>query len=349
MQLGDKMNSKDISVVVQGAIDKKLTPKCLKSIRKYLPEAEIILSTWEGSAVSGLDYDILLLNQDPSGYKHDFAIYNKTRSMNNFNRQLVSTCNGVLKASRKYCLKVRSDIILKNSDFLKYWDKFAIRNNEYKLFSHRVLCSSLFSREYSCQSGTGFPTSFHPSDFWLFGLTNDLKDYFINCPLQTEVEASNWDFKYPNRCPYATPLWKFAPEQFFCVNWVKKYYSNLQFEDWSDWNSQNIELSNNILYNNFIFLGLEQSGIYSAKYLGVEFDKSNIQGLITYQHFQEQYKNYCDKTFKLGKKKKDYKGKLKKHIEKLITPLCKIKSWLGEIFSVVYYIFMIVFTGWWKK
>lgn len=343
------INSKEIAVTVQGAIDKKLTPKCLKSIRKYLPKAQIILSTWEGSDIEGLDYDVLLLNQDPGGYKHDFAIYNKTRSMNNFNRQLVSTCNGVLKANKKYCLKLRSDIILKNSDFLTYWDKFEVQNNEYKLFSHRVLCSSLFSREYSCKYGTGLPVPFHPSDFWFFGLTEDLKDYFCDCPVQTKEEASNWNFKYPNRLPYSSMLWRFTPEQFFCVNWVKKYYPDLQFEDWSDWNPQNIELSNNILYNNFIFLGFEQSGIYSAKYFKAEFHKSIMQGLITYQHFQEQYKNYCDETFKLNRKKEYYKGKLKTHAEKFIAPFCKIKYWLSEVFSVIYYSLAVIFTRWWKN
>ena len=61
------MNFNDISVVVQGAIDKKLTPICLKSIRKYLPGAEIILSTWEGSDVENLDFDTIVLNHDPYG------------------------------------------------------------------------------------------------------------------------------------------------------------------------------------------------------------------------------------------------------------------------------------------
>ena len=55
------IKSEDISVVVQGAIDKFNTPKCLKSIRKVLPRAEIVLSTWEKSDVNGLDYDILVL------------------------------------------------------------------------------------------------------------------------------------------------------------------------------------------------------------------------------------------------------------------------------------------------
>ena len=139
---------------------------------------------------------------------------------------------------------------------------------KYTIFNHRVLCSSIYSRENSCQSGTGFPTPFHPSDFWFFGLAKDLTEYFINSQLQTEAEASFWNFKYPTRCPYITPLWRFSPEQYFCVNWVKKYYPDLQFDDWSDWNPKNIEFSKNILYNNFVFLGYEESGIYSKNILG---------------------------------------------------------------------------------
>lgn len=343
------ISNKDISVVVQGAIDKKLTPECLKSIRKYFPEAEIILSTWEGSDVSGLDYDILLLNQDPGGYKHDFAIYNEPRSINNCNRQLVSTKNGILKSNRTYCLKLRSDIVLKNSGFLEYWDKFEIRNSEYKLFNHRILCSSLFSREHSCQFGTGFPTPFHPTDFWFFGLTNDLKDYFCDCPLQTKEEASNWDFKYPNRLPYTSMLWRFAPEQFFCVNWIKKYYPDLQFEDWSDWNPKNIELSNNILYNNFIFLEFKQSGIYSQKHSWSFENSDKLQGLITYEHFQKQYKKYCNKNYIIKHKPKNYKAKLNNHFERLIIPFRNIRTWFSEIFSVMYYVVIVAFTYWWNN
>ncbi len=339
------INFKDISVVVQGAINKKLTPKCLKSIRKHLPGAEVILSTWEDTDVNGLDYDVLLLNQDPGGFKHDFAIYNKPRSMNNFNRQLISARNGVFKASRKYCLKLRSDLVLNNSNFLKYWGKFNKQNEKFKIFKHRVLCSSIYSREYSCQSGTGFPTPFHPSDFWFFGLTEDLKNYFSASPLQTPEEGGNWKFNYPNRLPYTSMLWRFAPEQFFCVSWVKKYYPTLQFDDWSDWNSANIELSNNILYNNFIFLDYQQSGIYAPKHKWAYENQNIIQGLINFQHFQKQYQQYCDISYKPEEYKKDYKSKLKKHFQKLIEPFNCIKNWFGEIFSVLYYSLAVVITG----
>ena len=62
----NNIDTKDISVVVQGAIDKGYTPLCLKSIIKYLPESEIILSTWEGREVDNLDYDVLILSEDPN-------------------------------------------------------------------------------------------------------------------------------------------------------------------------------------------------------------------------------------------------------------------------------------------
>ena len=91
------INSNEISVVVQGAIDKENTPKCLKSIRKVFPQAEIILSTWEGANVEGLDYDEVIFNKDPGGVKDPFV----PTFTNNLLRQMVSTKSGVKKAGRK--------------------------------------------------------------------------------------------------------------------------------------------------------------------------------------------------------------------------------------------------------
>lgn len=343
---------KDISVVVQGPIVPVLTQKCLESIHTFLPDAEVILSTWEGSDVSGLDYDIIVLSKDPGGIKHDYAIYNASRSMNNFNRQLISTQNGIKKTNRPYILKLRSDLELKNADFLTYWHSFPCRDSEYRLFTHRVLCGCLYSREHSCQAGLGYPTPFHPSDFWFFGCKEDICNYYLDCPAQSPEESGNWEFKYPNRCPYIQPLWRYAPEQWFCLYWVKKYYSNIHFDDWSDWNDINIKLSHKIMYNNFIFIGYEQSGIYSEKYFETELNKYSIQGLITYTKFEKQYKKYCDVLYtpqyipvKIYKNDiRDhkelitfYKMKLKKHIAAQLYPFHKFKKWTEEIFCILYY------------
>jgi hypothetical protein len=41
------MNGNEISVIVQAAVTKHYTIQALESIRSILPQAEIVLSTWE--------------------------------------------------------------------------------------------------------------------------------------------------------------------------------------------------------------------------------------------------------------------------------------------------------------
>ena len=113
------INSKDISVVVQGAIDKINTKLCLQCIRKQFPYAEVILSTWEGSNVSNLDYDIVLFNKDPGAA----LCSNAENVLNNVNREIVSTFNGIKQAKNKYILKIRSDLILNGKNILKCFFK----------------------------------------------------------------------------------------------------------------------------------------------------------------------------------------------------------------------------------
>lgn len=324
----------DISVVIQGAVG-TATQKCLTSVRRFLPEAEIVLSTWVGADTDALDFDILVQSQDPGGIRHDFAIQNVKNSSNNFNRQLLSTNVGLAKATRQYALKLRSDLILHGTGFLTYWDLFPARNQAYSFFKHRVLCGSLYAREHSDQYSNGFPLPFHPTDFWLFGFCEDLREYF-DCPQQTATEGGNWNYKYPNRIPYTTQLWRYAPEQCFCLNWVKKHRPGVCFEDWSDWNAENIELSNKILYNNFIFLGYKQSGIYSPKHLNAAKNEEEIQGLISYPHFLTQYKNYCDPLYPVPKTGRTPAVKLRKLTRKLLTLVRKLIKCLRRFISVGY-------------
>ena len=42
------IDSAEISVVVQGIIDGEKTKKCIESIRHFLPNSDIVLSTWGG-------------------------------------------------------------------------------------------------------------------------------------------------------------------------------------------------------------------------------------------------------------------------------------------------------------
>ena len=287
----NNIDTKDISVVVQGAIDKEYTKKCLKSIRKYLPGSEIILSTWEGSNIDELDYDVLVLNKDPGGKIFDFT----KNVVNNTNRQLISTKNGLKKVNNKYTLKFRSDNILIDNKFLNYFNKFNFYNDMYKTFQSRVLVSCVYSREFSEE--TKFPTPFHPSDFFIFGYSSDIKNYIYDTELLKDESLSDFNCKYNNKLPYKNNTYQYTPEQYFCYSWIKRHFDDIVFDDWSDWNDKNIEQSNNILCNNFVFLNPYQSCFINYKHLWALELYHSIYGLITYNIFQNYYKSLCDNNY----------------------------------------------------
>jgi hypothetical protein len=250
-----------------------------------LPGAKIILSTWEGSEVSDLDYDILVLNKDPGGQ------WVTDKCFNNSNRQLVSIKGGLELVKTTYALKLRSELELMNCNFLRYWKKFSVSDGKYSLFTHKVITSSIYSKEF--YDTTGYPTPFHPSDFLYFGLTRDLCHWFSSIRLMTKNELSDWSCK-PEKRPEPTYTWRYPPEQYFFFSYVKLKFPNIEFNDWADWNETNMKQSNCIIYNNFIFLDYEELGIWCEKHFFAFKDPKFVDGLITFECFVENYKKYCD-------------------------------------------------------
>lgn len=285
------IDSSEISVVVQGAVIPNDTKECLQSIRKNLPKAEIILSTWQGADISGLSFDKIILSKDPGSKYVDIA----GKVNNNVNRQIVSTQAGLKQAKRKYILKFRTDFTLESNEFLKYWNKYAKRNWQYMLFKHRVLVDVLFSRFNSDE--TGRPTPFHVSDFWMFGYAEDIKNYYEDIPLVKEEDLGSYTFAKPNQLPYRNMTCRYAPEQYLAVSFVKKYYPQLQFDDWTDFSEDNINLSNNFIYNNFIFLSFEQSGVWAEKHANTILNENLFYGIINHYYFQKMYQEYCEKLY----------------------------------------------------
>jgi len=157
------------------------------------------------------------------------------------------------------------------------------------------------------------------------------------------MELADYDIKYPHKLPYTTPLYRYTPEQYFCFTCVKRSFPDIQFDDWTDWNEKNIEQSQQILYNNFIFLGLNQSGIYSKKHSGAMKNEEGICGLITFQKFQKRYKEYClkdgsDNLLTLGSETNvDNQTKLKEHVRKFRLKFKAQTAIFSELFSIMYY------------
>ena len=281
------INSKDISVVVQGAIDKENTPKCLKSIRKYLPDAEIILSTWEGSNTEGLDFDILLLNNDPGSFKMS------PWEINNVKRQIFSTLQGLKNCSRKYALKIRSDILLTGDNFTKYFFFFFSYNEEWHFLKKRIIIPSFLSRDPRV-----WESPMCPSDWCSFGLLEDMLALW-DVPFPTE-EEENW-FKYhkkdKNVKEYYYPLVaRYNPEQFIWINFIKKYNKNIHVDNMFDINPDSIKETLLSYANNLVILSNKQFGIKLLKPRRKGGDSWHI---ITYNEFLNIYNNYANGNVKM--------------------------------------------------
>ena len=94
----------------------------MTSIRKLFPLSFIILSTWENSDTLDIEYlcDKILYNRDPKGIP-----FSKVHSTEfNLDRQIISSLNGLKEVTTKYSMKLRSDMIIKNRNFLKYFNLF---------------------------------------------------------------------------------------------------------------------------------------------------------------------------------------------------------------------------------
>jgi hypothetical protein len=346
--MGEWIRPSDISVVVQGAVDPKLTPRCLASVRRHLPGAEVILSTWEGTDTSGLDIDISVLSPDPGAVK-----YEKTRH-NNLNRQLLSTKAGLKKASRPYALKLRSDLELTGTGFLRTFDAWPLRDERYSLFSHRLTACQIFSTKNECdRRGNVLWRPFHVSDWWHFGRTEDVTALF-SAALVTEPDFSRYFEARPKPAdkPVISPdvMWRMPPEQYLLSELVRKKFPALRFSDMFDYDEATVELSARIVINNFLILDEHESGIIMLKSSYRNSMRSLPcgvcrQGLYTKAVWLMEYKKYCDPSFRVPRRL-TFSHRLamkyphtRKHLFGLIQPFewRKAAKWLENLPAIAYY------------
>ncbi len=299
--LTESINPKEVTCVIQGYVDPDITKFTADSIRKYLPGAKIILSTWEECKNCDVDYDELIINDDPGAC--ECGLYAREPIANNGNRQIVSTKEGIAKVNTKYTLKLRSDLILLSDDILKYMDAFPIRDNKYSLFKKRIIIGELFTRNDFCYHDIAgkwhvVPKPFHPSDWFLFGLTEDIKLLYENVDLIPEDEMANFSCKNPdrtkkNKYKYS---WRYTTEQHIILGCIKSKWGDVGFDDWTCWNDDIVAFSEKVLMNNFTVLSFCQHKILNKKYVGACFSNSGVgyceKGLMT----NEQMVKYFERN-----------------------------------------------------
>lgn len=248
----------DISVVIQGPtlldLEAPESPfyKCIESIRRVLPGAEIIVSTWKGQSCDQLLVDKVIFNDDPG------TISTATGQSWNFNRMVASTRNGLAKATRLYSLKFRADLSLTDCKIF-----ITPPNNDvpeslrhYKIFKHPITTTNIYIRNPASRA----PLLFHVSDIVQFGLTEDLRELWNRDFVFRKNLAT--DISYQSAVSFLgyTGL-KMVPEQALTTGWLnaKGYQIDIPFPGFVS--KKYCELSELILSCNFHVVDWSKSGI----------------------------------------------------------------------------------------
>jgi hypothetical protein len=361
-----KIFSYEISVVVQGPVSQS-TKLCIESVRRFLPESFIIVSTNTGSKLDNLslDYDKLIISPDV-GAKYSCDL--NGNKPNNVNRQIVSTFSGIKEVKTKYTLKLRSDFLLTGDGFLDYFDKYNEFNNSERFFEKRILACALFTKKPSkskllTMRGTGYP--YHLSDFVQFGLTKDIYKLW-DVDLVSDQDLNWFNSK---SCPSQEESYRarYAVEQQLFVQFMRKNKIEYFAEYFCDRNQKNAEQTDLIMANNFVLLPFEKlclNPLQNIFKLGTQNHYYALCYLVCYTYYDwlALYKKHCDPasktkfidwdfvkylsfislfcwrfiitTFGLSK---SYES-LKTHIKKFIFPSKISLNWFKEPFLIIFYL-----------
>jgi hypothetical protein len=298
------MNTADLSFVVQGAIDRSVSPltrkpvtqSCLENLRRYHPGAELILSTWPTEDVTGLDFDILVTSEDPGAIDPHTAEYGAPR-LDNTNRQIVSTKNGLKHATRKYAAKLRSDLIFTGNDWMQYFDRYPKRSPEWKIFRERVVTSSMWARDPRCPY-SAYP--FHPTDWLHIGLLEDIL-LLWDLPLEPQPESSLWFTSHPlqDTPPLARDLLRhhvdnrrYYPEQYLWCSLLRKW-GPVDFDQRRAPTAEDIRLTELSFANNLILLDPDQIPFTNHKYPYPTPRRVDYYRFISHREWERLYMTYC--------------------------------------------------------
>lgn len=313
-----------ISVVVQGPIErtteKNVTGMVCESIRKTLPGAEIILSTWEGNDTQGLEFDKVIFNNNITANRI-YMPWSDDDKLYTINHQLITTLGGIKESTRKYILKLRSDTQLTDDGFIRFYEKYneypKDENIDWKVFSHRIVCLPT----YNVKRKNGLP--FNICDWVFFGKHEDLLDLF-DVPL---VDTFNLKVRHGEKYPRIED--NFGAEQIIWIECLSKHRS-IQIKNAIDKSGSIIDDFEKSLANNFIPISAKLFGVFNIKYGygGYACDPYLSHGFYTLTEWEHLYNLYGGGDLKIPFRYKD----------RIIYPLYLFKDYLMKypIFNKLY-------------
>lgn len=266
------IESEEISVVVQGPLNEfNCVPVeyYLAHWRRILPRAQIVLSC------STADFDGVIAEKDLRTAKpkspvarasilricqlaDDIVLCNEAGplpplkfddKLNNINLQLSAAKAGLRAANRTYVLRIRNDSVFYDLSFIEQFfegRKYA-RGTE-AILQDRILISDIFTLDpYSIER-----LPYHFSDWFHFGLTTDVRDYW-NADAYQWAEATFYQF-HPLASHSNSKEQQFrsryAVEQFIALSWLQRTGRPAKLEYHNDLSDRYRSLG--VLRDNFV-------------------------------------------------------------------------------------------------
>lgn len=209
------LHSQHVSVVIQGPIfdgSSNVAEEAIRSVREYLPYAEIILST-QDDQVPVFFEGVIVVRE-----KAMLPFLDVNGNYNNVNKLISSVVAGLRLATRKFSIKLRTDHVLTGDAIIDCIRSIECEKKEADFFTRRIGVSNLFLRN-PCK----VPYLFHLTDTVQFGRTEDLLKLWSIDPLAD-------DFVYLKSGPRINPVGTFQgytsfrllPEQAIVLGFLQK-------------------------------------------------------------------------------------------------------------------------------
>lgn len=263
-----KLSPQSVSIVVQGPVagtpdlpvQERVTQRVLASIRRCFPGAEIVLSTWEGTNLDGLDYDIAQLNSDPGGFSVEGP--DGSQFPNNMNRMLFSTRRGLEAATRPYAIKCRTDCEFANDRILNGFGRFDFGGETYRFVKNRIVGCTHYSRDPRIPyPGLGH-LAHHPSDIIQLGWTEDLR-LLWSAPLALTPESRWQELEAPDT-KRMYRWFRYLPEQYVWLHFLRQH-TTIECDHLSHVNPAIVEETDRYIAGNFVLQTPHQLGIVPLK------------------------------------------------------------------------------------
>jgi hypothetical protein len=249
------VDSRKISVVIQGPLYRNLSSErnifvCIASIRKHLPRAEIIVSTWRHEDTSDVNADQLVMSDDPGAFVDDAG------NQININRMLQSTLCGIQSASRPYVMKMRADHNLTSAALAVIGLPDDSGPGETQLFDTPITTTTLYIRDPE-----RLPMLFHISDLVQFG-TRDAMLAMWEQPLFERDALFN---DRPSRNPFGNFIGytsaRMVSEQALMLGVMRRKGIEARLARPCEVRLSNLKLWDNVLRRNFRVLNHSEAGI----------------------------------------------------------------------------------------